>query len=57
MPIPPKHATALERIRRHCNANVAGIWLYQGLVPKLLGPHPDEVSMAEAFGIPVGLQI
>lgn len=35
---------------------MAGIWLYQGLVPKLLGPHPDEVAMSAAFGIPVGLQ-
>jgi hypothetical protein len=35
---------------------VAGIWLYQGLVPKLLGPHPDEVAMSAAFGIPVGPQ-
>lgn len=56
MPTPLKHATALERIRRLCNATVAGIWLYQGLVPKLLGPHPDEVAMSAAFGIPVALQ-
>ena len=35
---------------------MAGIWLYQGLVPKLLGPHPDEVAMSAAFGIPVGPQ-
>jgi hypothetical protein len=55
-PTQPEHATALERIRRLCNATVAGIWLYQGLVPKLLGPHPDEVAMAAALGIPVGLQ-
>jgi hypothetical protein len=51
-----KPQAALERIRRLCNFTVAGIWLYQGLVPKLLGPHPDEVAMSSAFGIPPDLQ-
>jgi hypothetical protein len=50
-------ATALGRIRRTSNLTVAGIWLYQGLVPKLLGPHPDEMAMSMAFGIPQGLQV
>jgi hypothetical protein len=26
-------------------------WLYQGLVPKLLGPHADEVAMIAALGL------
>jgi hypothetical protein len=26
-------------------------WLYQGLVPKLLGPHADEVAMIAALGV------
>jgi hypothetical protein len=56
MPSALKLQVALERIRRLCNFTVAGIWLYQGLVPKLLGPHPDEVAMSNAFGIPPGLQ-
>jgi hypothetical protein len=47
---------ALERIRRLCNFTVGGIWLYQGLVPKLLGPHPDEAAMSSAFGIAPSLQ-
>ena len=47
---------ALARIRRLCNLTVAGIWLYQGLVPKLLGPHRDELAMSGAFGIPPDLQ-
>jgi hypothetical protein len=47
---------ALKRIRRLCNFTVAGIWLYQGLVPKLLGPHPDEAAMSSAFGIAPSLQ-
>src|SRR5688572_8308920 len=52
--LPPQ--VALERIRRLCNVTVAAIWLYQGLVPKLLGPHPDEAAMSSAFGIPAALQ-
>jgi hypothetical protein len=47
---------ALGRIRRLCNFTVAGIWLYQGIVPKLLRPHPDEAAMSSAFGIPPGAQ-
>jgi len=43
---------SLVRIRRICNFTVAGIWLYQGLVPKLLGPHGDELVMSGAFGVP-----
>lgn len=27
------------------------MWIYQGLVPKLLGPHADELSMNQAFGL------
>lgn len=46
----------LARIRRLCDWAVAAIWLYQGLVPKLFGPHPDEAAMSAAFGIPAHLQ-
>jgi hypothetical protein len=31
------------------------VWLYQGLVPKLLALHPDEVSMMRAAGVPLDL--
>ena len=55
-PSTPSPALALARIRRHCNLTVAGIWLYQGIVPKLLGPHPDEIAMSAAFGIAPALQ-
>ena len=47
---------AFGRVRQVGTLTVAGIWLYQGLVPKLLGPHPDEVAMSMAFGIPQNLQ-
>jgi hypothetical protein len=49
--------TTLKHIRWLCNITVAGIWLYQGIVPKLLGPHPDELAMSIAFGIPPNFQI
>ena len=28
-----------------CRFSLAFIWIYQGLVPKWLGPHADELSM------------
>ena len=44
------------QIRQICRYTVGGLWLYQGLVPKLLGPHADELAMTAAFGIPRSLQ-
>lgn len=29
---------------------IALLWIYQGLVPKLLGPHPDELALNMALG-------
>ena len=29
-------------------------WIYQGLVPKLLGPHADEVAMIASLGVGEG---
>lgn len=34
-----------------CRCTVAFIWLYHGLVPKLLGPHSDELAMNMAIGL------
>lgn len=34
-----------------CRAAIAFVWIYQGLVPKLLGPHEDEMAMNLALGI------
>ncbi len=31
---------------------VAFVWLWHGLVPKLLGPHPDELAMLAETGVP-----
>jgi hypothetical protein len=52
----PSHQSTLGRIRKLCTVTVAAIWIYQGLVPKLLGPHADELAMSRAFGIAADLQ-
>lgn len=33
-----------------CRFTLAFIWIYQGLVPKWLGPHPDEIAINLAAG-------
>ena len=44
-------AAALAQIHRWATASSAAIWMYQGLVPKLLGPHADELALSAAFGL------
>ena len=44
--------TALPRIERICRLSLAALWAYQGLVPKLLGPHPQELELAASAGLP-----
>ena len=34
-----------------CRAAIALVWIYQGLVPKLLGPDKDELAMSMALGV------
>jgi hypothetical protein len=34
-----------------CEGAIACVWLNQGLVPKLLGPHHDEMAMLLALGV------
>lgn len=34
-----------------CRFSVAFVWFYQGLVPKLLGPHRDELVMNKSLGM------
>lgn len=34
-----------------CRVSVAFAWLYHGIVPKLLGPHADELAMVMALGL------
>ncbi|PPD43238.1 MAG: hypothetical protein CTY16_13765 [Methylobacter sp.] len=34
-----------------CRFSVAFVWFYQGLVPKILGPHRDELLMNGSLGM------
>ena len=34
-----------------CRLAVAFVWIYHGLVPKLFGPHEDELAMNMALGL------
>lgn len=36
-----------------CRLSVAFVWLYHGLVPKLLGPHKDELAMNMSVGLSI----
>ncbi|WP_299591193.1 DoxX-like family protein [uncultured Microbulbifer sp.] len=36
-----------------CRLCIAFVWLYHGVVPKLLGPHRDELAMNMALGLTV----
>lgn len=47
--------TALSRIEWICRLSLAALWAYQGLVPKLLGPHPQELALAASAGLPGGV--
>lgn len=31
---------------------IAFVWMWEGIVPKLAGPHPDEIAMLLATGVP-----
>jgi hypothetical protein len=39
------------KILQICRFTIAFVWLYQGLVPKLLDPHHDELAMNMTLGI------
>ena len=56
MTLPDNTQRTNDFIHQICRYTVGGIWLYQGLVPKLLGPHVDEIALSQALGIPSELQ-
>lgn len=49
-----KHGTGatMTWIHRTATAAVAFVWVWHGLVPKLLGPHPDELALLADGGVP-----
>ena len=34
-----------------CRLSIAFVWFYHGIVPKLLGPHSDELAMNMSLGL------
>lgn len=47
-------AVSLQRSLIHgaARGSVALVWVYQGVAPKLLGPHADELKLIEQAGVP-----
>lgn len=50
----PERLGRQAAIRLLAGAGVAFVWIWQGLIPKLAGPHPDELAMLLEAGVPVG---
>ena len=51
--IPPSQTLRQTRIHAVGRLALAAIFAYHGLVPKLLGPHPDELAMLQDAGVAV----
>src|SRR3954462_136674 len=51
--IPPQASFRFALIHAFARVGIAFIWLWQGLMPKLLFPSRDEVAMLEALGLHV----
>jgi hypothetical protein len=49
----PQVSFRFALIHAFARLGIAFIWLWQGLMPKLLFPSRDEVSMLEAVGLPI----
>lgn len=49
--IDPASSMRLALIHAIARATIAAVWLYQGVVPKLLGPHADELEMIRQAGV------
>lgn len=45
-------STMILRVHRLSRVTVALVWIYHGLVPKLAGPHADELYLAARHGLP-----
>lgn len=51
--IPPQISFRFALIHTFARLSIAFIWLWQGLMPKLLFPSGDEVAMLAGVGIPI----
>jgi uncharacterized membrane protein YphA (DoxX/SURF4 family) len=50
--VSPETSLRISAAYAIARVTLAGVWLYQGLFPKLLGPHPEEVAMSVKTGVP-----
>jgi hypothetical protein len=50
--VPPETAARMAAIHALARAGIGFVWLWQGLLPKLLFPSPDERAMIAASGLP-----
>ena len=50
--VEPRRAARQALVHGLAAASVAFVWIWHGLVPKVLGPHPDELAMLLEAGIP-----
>jgi hypothetical protein len=53
--IDPRDAARRAVVHALCAVMVAFVWVWHGLVPKLLGPHPDELALLMAAGVSADL--
>ncbi len=49
--VEPKQAMRQALVHGLARIGLAAIFAYHGLVPKLLGPHPDEIAMLQDAGV------
>lgn len=49
--VEPRRAARQAFVHGLCAVAVAFVWFWHGLVPKLLGPHPDEIAMLLEAGV------
>ncbi len=47
----PRRAAREAQVHAICAASLAFVWIWHGLVPKLLGPHPEELAMMVEAGV------
>ena len=52
--VDPRHAARSALVNAVSACTIALVWLWQGIVPKLLGPHPDELAMLLEAGVSEG---
>jgi hypothetical protein len=49
--IEPRGAARRAVVHALCTATVAFVWFWHGLVPKVLGPHPEEIALLSGAGV------